>query len=140
LSPRLLILSFVTLGFLASPRLICAQQPAGFGQSIYPYRAMACPTATLRCCCDDYCRKPCPCVPNYCSARCPDDYCRKSCPFIPCYAGGCAADCYCRKPCPDLCRPLATDYFTCCTASQGCADSHFQGPGGIVSGPLSSSP
>jgi hypothetical protein len=52
-----------------------------------------------RCCPDDYCRKPAPCV------RCPDwrsvcpDYCRKCLPQAPCRVSG-ECDDYCRKSCP----------------------------------------
>jgi hypothetical protein len=98
-----------------------AQQPAAVGPNIYPYQALTCPTALLQSCCDNYCRKPLPCITDFCTARLPDDYCAKPCPCVPCYPGYCNADCYSRKPWPDLCRPLAADYYTCCSWNANCA-------------------
>jgi hypothetical protein len=105
-----------------------AQQSAGRPQQIYAGDAL------LRGCCDDYCRKLPPCVPDFCSACSPDDYCRKPCPYIPCYSVDTAAGCYCRKPWPDLCRPLFGDYYTCAGERAACAEvgaytSHAQPPG-----------
>jgi hypothetical protein len=97
-----------------------AQQPATVDTCIYPYQALTCPTALLRGCCDDYCRKSMPCITDFCAAQCPNDYCRKPFPCIPCYPGACDPGCYCRKPWPDLCRPLAADYFTCCGWNANC--------------------
>jgi hypothetical protein len=50
-------------------------------------------------CCDDYCRKPAPCIqlPKWCGV-CPD-YCRKCLPAPPCRVQTTCDD-YCRKPCP----------------------------------------
>jgi hypothetical protein len=49
--------------------------------------------------CDDYCRKPAPCVrkSDWCDLA--PDYCRKCLPTPPCCAK-LECDDYCRKPCP----------------------------------------
>ena len=63
--------------------------------------------ATIPCCCpDDYCRKPCVCIPCPCIPSCADDYCRKPMPCIPCPCIPSCADDYCRKPFPRFCWPV----------------------------------
>jgi hypothetical protein len=103
-------------------RIATAEEPLGVERSIYPVRALSCPDALLRGCCDIYCPKPLPCLTCICHGCCKDDYCDKPSPCVPCYRGCSVPDCYNRKPCPVLCRPLAADYFTCAVGSAGCAD------------------
>ena len=99
-------------------------EPAAVERRIYPLQAMTCPDALLRGCCDDLLPKAaCRALPASVVHAVEDDYCRKPCPCVPCFRGCCTTDCYCRKPCPDLCRPLAADYFTC--ASRGAACGEF---------------
>ena len=67
-------------------------------------------------CCDDYCRKPLPCVKPLCDSGSCDDYCPKPLPCVKplCYCGCC--DDYCRKPLPQLnCHFCCgyPDYYRC---------------------------
>lgn len=117
---RLLTLVCLALTCATFTGTSTAQQFAQPATCMYPQQAMVCPSDLLRACCDDYCRKPCPCVPGFCSARSCDDYCRKPGPVIPCFSGCTDCGCYCRKPWPDLCRPLAADYRTCCGSCTNC--------------------
>jgi hypothetical protein len=64
-------------------------------------------------CCDDYCRKPMPCItcPGRCG--CPDDYCRKPLPCIT-YPSRCGCpDDYCPKPLPCFCWPVSPSGTRC---------------------------
>jgi hypothetical protein len=67
--------------------------------------------------CDDYCRKPFPCIPCRCLPTTCDCYCRKPMPCVPCRCIPSCADDYCRKPFPKFCWPVSKQ--TCC-GSQGC--------------------
>jgi hypothetical protein len=103
-------------------RLAPADDPASIAPADLPLRALICPDALLRGCCDTYCPKPLPCITRFRRGCGTDDYCKKPCPWVSCIHG-CCADCYCCKPCPDLCRPMAADYFTCAERSAACAKS-----------------
>ena len=85
-------------------------------------QSLTCPELLLRGCCDNYCPKPQPYITCFCHRCGTDDYCRKPYPCIVRFCGGCP-DCYTRKPYPDLCRPLASDYFTCAAGNAECAES-----------------
>jgi hypothetical protein len=130
---------FVILPFATSAMLIAslmsAEEPQVAPRSLYPLNSLVCPNAILRGCCCVYCPKPVPCV-RYLCCCCPNDYCSKPLPCLPCYLGGCC-DCYCRKPCPCLCRPIATDYFSCDAGSNcgTCTPVRLRSvtqPGGMV--------
>jgi hypothetical protein len=107
-----------------------AAQEAAVPQSIYPLHALTCPDALLRGCCNIYCPKPTPCIKPFCHGCCKDCYCSKPFPCTPCYCRAGTSYCYCNKPCPDLCRPIASDYFTCVEKSAGCTPSGAVEPNG----------
>ena len=94
-------------------RVAAAQTPPDSDSTLYPMERAVCPDELLRACCEDYCRKPQPCVCFHCFARTSDCYCCKPMPHIGCYKGSCLSDCYCEKPFPDLCRAIWADYFRC---------------------------
>jgi hypothetical protein len=101
--------------------LASAQDPAAEPRRIYPLQALTCPNTLLRGCCRVYCPKPIPCIKAFCRDCCKDGFCSKPCPCIPCFDRAGTSYCYCNKPCPDLCRPIASDYFTCVEKNTGCA-------------------
>ena len=65
------------------------------------------------CCCDDYCRKPLPCVPCLTFAPSCNAYCRKPEPCLPCYCPGWCPDTYCPKPLPKFCWPVLNEFYRC---------------------------
>jgi hypothetical protein len=103
------------------------QQPNGGTTLFYPSQQLTSPEVLLHGCCDDYCRKPMPCLNDFCATPLGDVYCRKPCPCVPCFPSYCGHDCYCRKPYPDLCRPLAADFFTCARPEAGSFDAWRSG-------------
>lgn len=68
-------------------------------------RQLQCVRCAAPCRCDDYCRKPMPCLPCLSFCGTVDDYCRKPMPCLPCLSFCGTVDDYCRKPMPDLCCP-----------------------------------
>jgi hypothetical protein len=107
-----LIVSWTAIQF-GTVRNSAAQPPALQAWEDFSSQPLTIPTALLRACCDDYCRKPQPCISGVCTPWCPHTYCRKPCPSLPFFSIHTERDCFCRKPLPDVCRPLAVDHFTC---------------------------
>jgi hypothetical protein len=112
-------------------RIAHAQDASHLATPFFPSHEMTCPQALLHGCCDNYCRKPMPCLHTFCVTPTGDTYCAKPCPCVPCFPSYCGCDCYCRKPFPDLCRPLAADFFVCpdpCAANAGSGRSYTTVP------------
>ncbi len=62
-------------------------------------------------CCDDYLRKPIPCVAPHCGYLC-DDYCGR-CGVVPCRECDFVCDDYCRRPVPVISCPNCTQFHRC---------------------------
>lgn len=70
-------------------------------------------------CCDDYNRKPKPCVSSFPNC-CPDVYCPKPCVVLPCPTSCYCPDGYCPKPLPSDCRGIDSTWYKCISPSRAC--------------------
>jgi len=82
--------------------------------------------AAVACRCpDNYCPKPCPCIPCPALPASPDCYCPKPPPCPPCLCLSWCPDNYCPKPCPQFCWPVNRQFYRCgpddCEAAPTCA-------------------
>lgn len=110
-----LLIAAVLLAWLA-PR--CAAGGKSAECACCPPPCPVCPP--VRWCCDDYCRKPMPCIPPLCAKCCCDDYCRKPMPCIAPLCAKCCCDDYCRKPMPALCCPQLPPGDCCAKGDVAC--------------------
>lgn len=104
----------VVVTILTGPALLCADE-ASCDTKAPSSKALRGVGHCPLCCCDDYVRKPAPCVsPVACC--CADTYCPKPCLVLPRPANCCCPDDYCPKPRPRLCRPMGNAWYKCVPA------------------------
>ncbi len=112
LGTNLGILVVVTI--VTGPTLLCADE-ASRNTKAPTSRALCGVGHCPLCCCDDYVRKPAPCVSQV-RCCCADTYCPKPCLVLPCPANGFCPDDYCPKPRPTLRPPMANEWYKCVPA------------------------
>jgi hypothetical protein len=110
-------LFLVAIAALSFGGSLSAGEPCAksLGQELKCMRCMSMPCR----CCDDYCRKPMPCIPCVRLGTCPDNYCRKPMPCVTCPARSCCPNNYCRKPLPNLCWPVDHGTYRCPPPERG---------------------